>query len=146
VGTVKVPLVGADAFRLFTPIGEKVWAQGWDPLFPSPVEDDSQPGTVFEIVQHATHSVWVVCQREPDRFIHYARVVLGQNAGTVKVNLTAEPPGTVATVEYELTALNTAAATDLARFAAHYPQFLAEWEASIARACLLNGVEGVPKN
>jgi hypothetical protein len=136
VGTVKVPLQGSDAFHLFTPIGEKEWAQGWEPLFPSPVDDDSQPGTVFEIEHHGTRSVWVVCQCEPDRFIHYARVVLGQNAGTVIVHLADEPAGSVATVEYELTALNDAAARDLARFASHYSQFLAEWEASIAEACL----------
>ena len=139
VGTVEVPLAGPDAFRLFTPIGEKVWAQDWDPLFTTPVEDDSQPGTVFEIDHHdAIRSAWVVCRREPGQLIHYARFIPGKNAGTIIVHLTATPSGSIATIEYELTALSAAAAADLAQFAAHYPKFLSEWEEAIAKACLLS--------
>lgn len=139
VGTVKVPLTGPDAFHLFTPIGEKLWDQDWDPLFPKPVDDDSQPGTVFEIAQHdALRSAWIVCRREPGQLIHYARFVPGKNAGTIIVNLTATPSGSIATVEYELTALCATAAADLSQFASHYPRFLAEWEESIAKACVIN--------
>lgn len=131
VGAVKVPFDPADAFRLFTPLGEKEWAHGWDPLFPTPVEDDSQPGTVFEIAHDDTRSVWVVCQRESNNLIQYARVIPGKNAGTVTVRLVPQSTGSVATVEYELTALSARAATELAHFASHYPQFLSEWEESI---------------
>jgi hypothetical protein len=136
VGTVNVPLEVSDAFRFFTPIGEKEWAPGWDPLFPIPVEDDSQPGTVFEIAHDGVHSVWVVCRRESNHLIHYARVIPGKDAGTIAVRVASNPPGSVATIEYELTALSATAAIDLARFASHYPQFLAEWEQLIGDACL----------
>lgn len=135
VGTVQVPLLGADAFNLFTPVGEKVWAHGWDPLFPATVEDDSQPGTVFEIAQHGARSVWIVCGRKKHELIHYARVIPGQNAGTVIVRLESKPTGSVATIEYELTALTLSAAIELSHFASNYPRFLATWEESIAAAC-----------
>jgi hypothetical protein len=141
VGTVRVPLTGPAAFRLFTPLGEKVWAQGWDPHFAAPVEDDSRPGTVFEVAHDDVRSVWVVCRRDPDRLIQYARLIPGKNAGTITVTLETKTTESVATVEYALTALTDTATTELARFASHYPQYLAHWETAIAYAC----AEGSPQ-
>lgn len=116
---------------LFTPRGEKLWADGWEPLFPAPADDDTEPGTVFETAHGPQRTTWVVCAREPARSVRYARVVHGQNAGTVTVTL---DDARTATVDYDLTALSDEAATDLARFAAHYPQYLQHWEEAIAAA------------
>jgi hypothetical protein len=33
-GTIGVPLPPTEAFALFTPTGERAWAEGWDPRFP----------------------------------------------------------------------------------------------------------------
>jgi hypothetical protein len=138
-GSIRVPPGFEPALSLFTPRGEQLWAEGWDPQFPAPADDDSEPGTVFETVHGQQSTTWVVCGREPGRSIRYARIVHGQNAGTVTVTL--DEPGTqtsgaaqVATVSYDLTALSAEAAADLADFAAHYPQFLEHWEQAIARA------------
>jgi hypothetical protein len=49
------------------------------------------------------------------------------------VTVTLDDAGT-ATVEYDLTALSDEAAADLARFAAHYAQYLQHWEQAIADA------------
>ncbi len=136
VGTVRVNLPATEAFHLFTPLGEKAWADGWDPMFPAPVEGDgSRRGTVFEAAHSGDRSVWVSCRCEPPQVVQYARLIPGKNAGTVTVTLTTEPEGSVATVEYDLTALSDAAAGDLARFAAHYREFLAGWEVAIDKAC-----------
>ena len=110
------------ALFLFTPRGEKLWADGWDPLFPAPADDDTEPGTVFETLHGQQRTTWVVCARDALRSVRYARIAHGRDAGTVTVTLDdgAAVPGEprVATVEYDLTALTGEAATGLARFTA----------------------------
>jgi hypothetical protein len=128
---VRLPPGYEPALFLFSPRGEKLWADGWDPVFPAPAADDTEPGTVFETTHGPQRTTWVVCAREPGRSVRYARIAHGQNAGTVTVTL--DGPG-AATVDYDLTALSGEAAADLAGFAAHYPQFLQLWEQAIAAA------------
>ncbi len=130
-GSVRLPSGYEPAMFLFTPRGEKLWAEGWDPLFPAPADDDTEPGTVFETTHGPQRTTWVVCAREPGRSVRYARIAHGKNAGTVTVTL--DDPG-AATVDYDLTALSDEAAADLAEFAARYPQFLQHWEQAIAAA------------
>jgi hypothetical protein len=136
-GSVRLPPGYEPAWFLFTPRGEKLWADGWDPVFPAPADDDTEPGTVFETAHGPQRTTWVVCAREPGRSVRYARLAQGRDAGTVTVTLddgTGPDESRVATVEYDLTALSAEAATELARFAAGYPQFLRHWEEAIAAA------------
>lgn len=49
---IYVALPAEQAFQLFTPRGEREWADRWDPTFPVPTLDDSEPGTVFETDAH----------------------------------------------------------------------------------------------
>jgi hypothetical protein len=135
-GTVRIAAVGAEAFQLFTPEGERTWAVGWDPHVIEAGEDDSAPGTVFETSHGRGPAVWVVTGRETGRSISYARVVEGHHAGTVGVTLDAASDGcgSVATVTYDVTALTDAAAHELADFAEHFSAFMAEWESAIAAA------------
>jgi hypothetical protein len=125
---VRLPPGYEPALFLFTPRGEKLWADGWDPLFPAAASDDTEPGTVFETVHGQQRTTWVVCAREPGRWVRYARLAHGRDAGTVTVTLDG------GTVEYDLTALSGEAAAGLAQFAAGYPRFLQHWEAAIADA------------
>jgi hypothetical protein len=122
--------------RLFTPEGERGWAAGWDPSYPAPAEDDSEPGTVFQTRHGAHPGTWIVASREPGRSIRYARVIAGQDAGTVSVTLDSSDPasGTQVTVSYDLTALSDPGAAHLAQFEAGYPGFLTHWEQAIADA------------
>ena len=136
-GSVRLPPGYEPAWFLFTPRGESLWADGWEPLFPAPASDDTEPGTVFETVHGQQRTTWVVCAREPGRSVRYARIAHGRDAGTVTVTLDdgTSPAGPlVATVDYDLTALSGEAAASLAQFAAHYPQFLQHWEEAIAAA------------
>ena len=130
-GSVRLPSGYRAALFLFSPGGEKLWADGWDPQFPVPADDDTEPGTVFETTHGPQRTTWVVCAREPGRSVRYARVVHGQNAGTVTVTL--DDAGS-ATVEYDLTALSDEAAADLTQFAADYARYLQHWEQAIADA------------
>jgi hypothetical protein len=145
-GSVRVPAGVAEPLALFTPRGERAWAEGWDPRFLAPAADDSEPGTVFETTHGQQSATWVVCDRVAGQSIRYARIIPGENAGTVTVTLAHGSGGDdgirgedgqdgwLATVSYDLTALSADAAANLADFAAHYQQFLAVWEQAIAAA------------
>jgi hypothetical protein len=99
--TLRVPLPPQHALRLFTPVGERAWAPGWDPVFPAGEQGDgAAAGTVFL----TGASTWIVVDREPDR-VRYARVTPGVRAGTIEVRLRADGPHTLADVTYETTAL-----------------------------------------
>ncbi|MGH8873468.1 MAG: hypothetical protein ACRDWS_16020 [Acidimicrobiia bacterium] len=71
-GTIRVPLPSAEAFLLFTPSGERAWVEGWDPLFPSNVADETEPGTVFETDHGGVQTTWVVVRSEHGEMIEYA--------------------------------------------------------------------------
>ena len=144
-GSVRLPPGYEPALFLFTPRDEKLWADGWDPLFPAQADDDTEPGTVFETLHGQQRTTWVVCARDAGRSVRYARIAHGRDAGTVTVTLDegAPAPGEprvatveprVATVEYDLTALTGEAAAGLARVVAGYPVYVRQWEAAIASA------------
>src|ERR671913_2195623 len=99
-GTIRVPLPPKDAIALFTPTGERAWAPGWNPQFPSPVTDDTEPGTVFQTDHASRRSTWKVTRHDPATTIQYATTTPGDRAGLVTV---ACAPGqdhtTIATVK-----------------------------------------------
>ncbi|MEU4543650.1 hypothetical protein [Nonomuraea dietziae] len=135
-----VPLPPEEAFVLFTPRGEERWAEGWEPVFRHPVDDDSAPGTVFETAARAESTIWVVVDRRPGRLISYARITPGSRAGTVTVTLepvktsveaSAARGASLARVTYELTALSDEGERELRRFADGYQAYLSSWEEAI---------------
>jgi hypothetical protein len=137
-GRIRVGLPPAEAFRLFTPRGEQDWAPGWEPHFPAPASDDTEPGTVFETSPHGqpgTHvppTVWVVTNRESGRHISYARMTPGDRAGTVTVDLSAADGASDVEVTYQLTALSAAAEPGLREFADGYAAYLQSWQDAIS--------------
>jgi Polyketide cyclase / dehydrase and lipid transport len=133
-GTLTVALPPDEAFRLFTPRGERDWVAHWEPRFPAATPDDTEPGTVFQTGTADHAATWLVLDRDPGRRIRYARVVPGRDAGTVTVRLAGDGDRSEVTVAYELTALSEAGRAHLADFAAGYPAFLASWQDAIAAA------------
>ncbi len=134
-GRIQISLSAQEAFQLFTPRGEREWAPGWDPTFPTPSSDDSEPGTVFETEAHGHRGTWLVTDRVPGRQIAYAQVIPGQRAGRVTVTLDATERGSEVEVVYELTALSEPGAHHLKQFAEGYTEYLESWQDAIA-ACL----------
>src|SRR5262245_55135144 len=131
-GRIQVALPPDEAFRLFTPRGERDWVAGWEPRFPALTADDSQPGTVFETNSHGQTTVWLVLGRQWGKRISYARVTPGDRAGTVTIVVI--PKGhhhSDVEVTYELTALTDAANTKLREFADNYPAYLQSWQEAI---------------
>jgi len=133
-GTVEVALPLEEAFSLFTPSGERKWAPGWNPRFPSSTADETEPGTVFQTSHGGRESVWIVVRCEPGRSIEYATATPGQRCGLVAVACQVSGEATTATISYDLTALSGEADAELDAFAADYPSFLGHWERSIAEA------------
>jgi hypothetical protein len=129
---IHVALPADAAFRLFTPRGEREWAPGWDPTFPMPTSDDSEPGTVFETDTHGRRGTWLVTDRMWGKRISYAQVVPGETAGRITVTLDAAQDGTQVEVVYELTSLSDAGAHHLKQFADGYGDYLQSWEDAIA--------------
>jgi len=108
----------AAAFVAFTPRGEQGWAPGWRPVFHGPADDDSAPGTVFEVPHEGRTSVWIVVDREFPVRVRYARSTPGVSAGTVTVRLRPEGSGSRVDVTYRMTALSAVGDTRLAAQAA----------------------------
>jgi hypothetical protein len=132
---IHVALPAEEAFQLFTPRGESEWAHGWNPTFPAPTADDSEPGTVFETDIHGHRRTWLVTDRVQGKRIAYAQLIPGERAGSITVTLDATTDGTEAEVVYDLTPLSDAGARHLKQFADSYGDYLRSWEAAIA-ACL----------
>lgn len=132
---IHVTLPAEEAFQLFTPRGEREWAAGWEPAFPAPTSDDSEPGTVFETDAHGHRGTWVVTDRVWGRRIAYAQVIPGDRAGSITVTLHETESGSEVEVAYELTPLSEAGANHVRQFADGYGDYLHSWEEAIA-ACL----------
>ena len=137
-GRIQVSLPPDEAFRLFTPRGEQDWAAGWEPRFPAPAPDDTEPGTVFETDAHGQHTIWLVLDRQWGTRISYARVTPGGLAGTVTVVVNAAGRHSQVDVTYDLTELTGAsgavdtAGHELSEFASSYPVYLQSWQDAIA--------------
>jgi Polyketide cyclase / dehydrase and lipid transport len=130
-----VALPTDEAFRLFTPRGEREWVHGWDPRFPAPTLDDTEPGTVFETEANGLRTTWLVTDRKDGRRIAYAQVIPGERAGSVTVTLDETDGGSDVEVVYELTPLSDAGARHLEKFADGYAEYVRSWRDAIA-ACL----------
>lgn len=137
-GGFVVPLPPDEAFHLFTPVGERAWVEGWDPMFPDPMgeKDDTLPGTVFQTHADGDATTWVVLERRRGQSVSYARLTPGHRAGTVTVTLAPAPAAariTEVTVTYDLTALTETAQAELEAFAEGYPAFMRSWQDAIAK-------------
>ena len=133
-GTIEVALPPEQAFSLFTPSGERSWVDGWDPEFPSPSHDETEPGSVFTTEHGGRRTTWTGVRREWFAAIAYTSVTPGERAGLVSVTLSPAGAGTTVTVSYDLTALTPQANPALRAFAAHFHPFLDGWQDAISRS------------
>jgi hypothetical protein len=133
-GRVGVAAAPADAFRFFTPEGERLWVPGWEPEYLHPADGTLAEGLAFRTLHGGEMTLWLVsrCDRAAGA-IEYVRVTPGSRMGTVSVQLSAAAGGdaTVAAVGYRLTSLSPAGDRALEAFAAGFTGMLAEWERRI---------------
>jgi hypothetical protein len=95
------------AFTMFEPIGEKEWAQGWDPnpIYPDvikPVE-----GAVFTTREKGEPSIWTITRYERGRTIEYSVVSPGHDTTQISVACKGIAESvTEVTVSYRITGLS----------------------------------------
>lgn len=122
-------------FPLFTPLGERAWARGWDPEM---LSGETARGTAFRTVgAGGVESVWIVTRYEPAAgAAGYARVAQGSNVGLVDVACTAAGDATDVAVRYTLTGLGADGDAFVREFLspARYDAFIDEWRTAIAAA------------
>jgi hypothetical protein len=132
---ITVGLPREQAMALFTPEGERSWADGWDPQYPDARRREG-PGAVFTTRHDAHEATWIIIDQRPD-IIRYARVVHGVSAGTIAVEVLGSKDGaTHVRVTYDLTALTAAGETWLEAFARRYATEIAAWAREIDAALL----------
>jgi len=106
---IRVDAPPARAFVLFEPVGEKLWAAGWNPEFLHPADGEAREGAVF-LTRAAGEpaTVWMIALHRPaEHHVAYARITPGIRA--VRVDVRCRPDGpdaTLATVTYAYTALS----------------------------------------
>jgi len=128
-----IELPREQAMALFTPEGERRWADGWDPHYPEPGRHEG-PGVVFTTGHGSHDTTWIMVDHSAER-IRYARVTQGMTAGTVAVDVIGSRDGsTRVRVTYDLTALTTAGKSWLEAFDVGYETAIAGWATEIAAA------------
>ena len=125
----------ARVFPLFTALGEKAWAPGWEP---EPLSGREERGSVFRTAHGGREATWIVVDYRPaEGRVSYARLVHGSNIGLVDVECSAASGGgTEVSVRYTLTGLNAQGQAFVTEFLEpqHYSRMIEEWRAAIGKA------------
>jgi hypothetical protein len=130
--TTRVALPYEAAMRCFTPVGERDWVEGWEPVFPAAEVED---GDAVETVFVTGDTTWVVVERD-EGLVRYARLTPGVSAGTVTVRCTPDGEATAAEVTYALTALGPEGEARLEAMAPGYAAHIDGWSEAIAERLL----------
>jgi hypothetical protein len=133
-GSFEIPVTADAAGALFTPEGERDWAEHWEPRYPDPAATALEPGTVFVTAAHGSESVWLITA-VAEEAVSYARFDHQGIMGTVEVSWSPTGEGrSRVDVTYRSTALRESARGRLAEFAAGYDRFLDSWREAIEAA------------
>ncbi|MGB6487447.1 MAG: SRPBCC family protein [Steroidobacteraceae bacterium] len=135
VRTFRLEAPVARVFPLFTALGERAWAQGWEPELLSGREDR---GSVFRTTHGGRETTWIVVAYLPaEGHVSYARLAQGSNMGLVDVQCSAASGGgTEVSVRYTLTGLNAPGQAFVNEFLdpGHYSRMIEEWREAISKA------------
>jgi hypothetical protein len=135
---ITVDLPPEQAMKLFTPEGERRWADGWDPHYPQ-TDRRQGPGAVFTTGHGGHQATWIMVDHRPDS-VRYARVTQGMTGGTVAVEVVGSGEhSTQIRVTYDLTALTNAGEAWLDAFDADYNTSIGHWSTEIAAALRRSG-------
>lgn len=122
-------------FMFFTPAGEELWVDGWQPRYLSPPDGRTEAGMVFTTGAGDDHTIWLLA--DFDRGQHrsrYVRCTPASRTGTVEVQCRAlDAAHTEVEVAYTLTALTPAGEEALAAFEGqHFADMIDGWAREIA--------------
>jgi hypothetical protein len=132
-----VSLPVAQAFTLFEPEGERVWAEGWSPSYLHPSDGKAMRGMVFTTSHGNEETIWTLVRHEPGQGLaEYVRITPGSRAGGVLVQCAPLDAGrTRVNVVYALTGLSEAGnALIRENDEAKYREFIDSWSRAIEAA------------
>jgi hypothetical protein len=121
-------------FPLFTPAGEKLWVEGWDPEFLHPTSGETCEGMVFRTRHGGEVTLWACIDWSPSAHrVRYARVTPASRFGFVQVDCReVAPTRTEAVVAYSFTALSPEGRTYLAETTEEaFAAMIEEWRTHI---------------
>ena len=145
--TIRLDAAPERAFGMFTPLGERAWAQGWDPEFLHPLDGTACADSVFLTRAGGVETIWTTIAHDPPARAAYSRVTPGLHAVIVRVGL-RDPGdgGTQADVSYAFTALTPAGNQAVAEMVGGFDGWMEEWESSINRALAYGPAETAREN
>jgi hypothetical protein len=146
--TVHLPL--SDAFTLFEPVGEKNWADGFDPIFATADSSTLGDNSIFTVeashgaMKHQT--IWLMTRYDhPAALVEYRAVYPGVRVAriTVQCRPSSESETTVK-VTYRYTGLSDEGDAYIAAMTDEkFGEFVEKWDSAI-RAFLARGTPAMP--
>lgn len=126
----------AEVFPLFTALGERAWAKGWNPQV---LSGATERGSAFVTKGHnGKEATWIVTDYRPaEGRVSYARLVRDSNIGLVDVICTQPAHGgTDVAVRYTLTPVSQAGRTFVTHFLddRHFARMIDEWREALEAA------------
>ncbi len=89
-GRFALDLSAAEAFPLFSPLGEMLWVPGWDPELIHPPGATWERGLIFRTRDDLGEAIWIVTALDPEaQAVEYHRVVAGTYAARIRVTCKA---------------------------------------------------------
>jgi len=135
--TIEIQARPHAVFPLFTPMGEKKWVEGWDPVTHYPRSGEAMEGAIFTTRSEGeAETVWAIVAYEPDETrVKYVRVTPGSRIAVVEVQCEESAAGaTRARVTYTLTALSEEGNRYVSDFTeACYREYIDSWQQAIHR-------------
>lgn len=133
--TIHLPTTPRNVFPLFSPLGEKHWAHGWNPEMLYPSSGVAQVGAVFT-TQHANRptQIWtIIAYASEQTQISYLNVLPDSHVSRIEVSCEAEGmQATLTRITYLLTALTPQGNTYLDGFTKeYYKDYISSWETAI---------------
>ena len=134
--TIHLPGTPGQHFPLFSPEGEKKWAEGWDffPVYPGTTIEENMVFTTAAHDHGQMDAIWIVTRFEPAAFfIEYQRIEPGIKIGRIRIQCRAgEGNTTLAAIEYVYTALSEQGNHFLEGFSeSDYRDFIQAWEKAL---------------
>ena len=127
----------ARAFPMFTPEGERAWAEGWDPQYLHPKDGRTEAGMVFVTRHGAEETVWTMTRHEPaNGIVEYVRTTPGNRTAVVLVQcVPLGPARTRVTVAYTFTSLGEAGERYVREEMdeGRYRDFIEGWKAALEK-------------
>jgi hypothetical protein len=122
-------------FPLFDPIGEKQWADGWEPEIMYPLSGEVEEGMVFTIGSHdEVQVIWTILAFDAAKWeISYLRVTPGSHVAIIDIRCEDNLNETTrASISYTFTALTEQGNDYVTRFTGpHYQEWMSMWEKAI---------------